>query len=67
MAGQNHILNWPMKSKSLAPEGARLLGSDPLGYMILSRHDSVIRCRLHRSQPRSSAGRPSRLGELKAL
>jgi hypothetical protein len=56
MAGQNHILNWPMNSKPLAPEGARLLGSAPLGFMILSCHDSVIHCCLDRSQPRNSAG-----------
>ena len=56
MAGQNHILNWGMKSKCLAPEGARLSGSGPSGFMILSCHDSVIRCRLDRS-----------LGELEAL
>ena len=67
MAGQNHILNLPMNAKSLAPKSGRGFGSAPLRFMILSCHDSVIYCCLDRSQPRRSAARPSRLGELKAL
>jgi hypothetical protein len=36
------MLNLPMNAKSLAPESNRRFGSAPLGFMILSCHDSVI-------------------------
>ncbi len=56
MARRRDVLNLPMNSKPLAPESKRRLGWALLGFMILSCHDSVFRCRLDRS-----------LGELKAL
>jgi len=42
MAGQNHVMNMPISAKSLAPESELRQNSAPLGFMILSCHDSVI-------------------------
>ncbi len=44
MAGQNHLLNGVDSPELLVLADARLMGSAPPVFMILSRHDSVIQC-----------------------